>query len=247
MAKVLKDKFRCQGPILTLHDRPADFFQPIEAVKRASSLKKLLPQPEDLSKVVDQRSRLVVSSTSWTPDEDFSILLDAFCIYSTELKTAHRHLPSIVAVITGKGPLKGAYLSQVQKLREEGKLDKIQLYTAWYSIEDYATLLACADLGVSLHTSSSGVDLPMKVVDMFGAGLPAIGWDRFEAWPELVTEGVNGKGFSSAQGLADNLVELFGGDGLALAKLKEGAVQESKRRWDDEWDPIAGKLLGLNT
>ncbi len=80
---------------------------------------------------------------------------------------------------------------------------------------------------------------------MFGAGLPVAGWSEFEAWPELVQEGKNGCGFNSAAGLTNILRELFGGDGKKLEELRQGALKESKRRWDDEWMPIAGALFEL--
>jgi beta-1,4-mannosyltransferase len=85
----------------------------------------------------------------------------------------------------------------------------------------------------------------MKVVDMFGTGLPVAGWSKFEAWPELVTEGVNGRGFGSAEELTRILEQLFTGKGGELARLKQGVLEEGKRRWDDEWMPVAGKLFEL--
>lgn len=245
MARVLRNNFSLQAPIIPLHDRPANHFLPIDRRDRAARLGTVLPIVEALAPVLAGKTRLIVSSTSWTPDEDFSILLEALCIYSEKALTTHPQLPEILAIITGKGPQKAEYQSKIEKLEREGKLEMTRVRTAWLSVQDYATLLACADLGVSLHTSSSGVDLPMKVVDMFGAGLPVVGWDQFEAWPELVTEGVNGKGFSSVQGLVENLIELLGDDGTLLEKLRQGALRESTRRWDNEWDAVAGKLLEL--
>lgn len=117
--------------------------------------------------------------------------------------------------------------------------------TAFLSHADYARLLGAADLGVSLHKSSSGLDLPMKVVDMFGAGLPVVGWSGFEAWGELVEEGVNGRGFTDAKGLEKLLVELMAEDGGSLETLKAGALKEGERRWDQEWDGVVGPALGL--
>jgi beta-1,4-mannosyltransferase len=95
--------------------------------------------------------------------------------------------------------------------------------------------------------SSSGVDLPMKVVDMFGSGLPVVGYSGYESWSELVRERENGRGFRTSEELGRLLVELFGESGqeTQLEILRCGAVKEGKRRWDDEWDEVAGRVLGL--
>ncbi|KAH7064445.1 glycosyl transferases group 1-domain-containing protein [Paraphoma chrysanthemicola] len=243
MTRVLKDDYGVNAQ--ALHDRPAAIFKPIAAKERSKFLSRLPETAQyapDLSPSSKTPWKLIVSSTSWTADEDFSLLLDALSAYSAEA-TSKTYLPNIIAIITGKGPQKEYYLEKIRQLNQEKKLLNVVILTAWLSPADYALLLASADLGVSLHTSSSGVDLPMKVVDMFGAGLPVVGWGNFEAWPELVKEDVNGKGFESSQQLSEQLMSLFGKDESLLTKLKEGAVKESENRWDDEWDRVGAKLF----
>ncbi|KAH7392277.1 beta-1,4-mannosyltransferase-like protein [Phaeosphaeria sp. MPI-PUGE-AT-0046c] len=241
MARVLKDDYGVTAQ--ALHDRPASLFRPISTPECAAFLARL---PETLPYAIDLTSptsttprKLIVSSTSWTADEDFSLLLDALVSYSS-IASSNPKLPRLLAIITGKGPQKAHYLARISSLNKQKKLDKVDILTAWLTPQDYALLLASAHLGISLHTSSSGVDLPMKVVDMFGAGLPVVGWGKFEAWPELVKEDVNGKGFGSAEELAGQLVDLFGDKAELLERLKKGAMEESKYRWEEEWDR-AGK------
>nr|POF13460.1 chitobiosyldiphosphodolichol beta-mannosyltransferase [Quercus suber] len=242
MVRVLQQKWNIEA--LPLHDRPPAHFQPLTPQQRADFLLRL---PQLVERTVDYdpgRHRLVVSSTSWTPDEDFSVLLSALTTYSAAASKNSR-LPKLWAIITGKGPQKAYYMSLIRALQQERKLANVTITTAWLSMEDYALLLGSSDLGISLHTSSSGVDLPMKVVDMFGTGLPVAGWEAFAAWTELVKEGENGRGFGSADKLAEILQDLFGGDERRLDGLRRGALRECERRWEDEWMPVAGQLFKL--
>lgn len=242
MARKLKSDFGVTAK--PLHDRPPAHFQPLSSVQRSEFLARL-PETAPYAEEFETGARkLVVSSTSWTADEDFSILLDALVGYSAMAAT-NTQLPKIMAIITGKGPLRDYYMACRAALNQEDKLLNVLICSAWLSTGDYASLLGAADLGVSLHTSSSGVDLPMKVVDMFGAGLPVIGWGEFEAWPELVREGINGRAFASAAQLQALLVDLFSDGGGGLQRLRQGALQECSRRWNDEWDPVAGQLFHL--
>ncbi|KAI1255501.1 hypothetical protein MGN70_003567 [Eutypa lata] len=264
MARQLKEEpYSIRTPILTLHDRPATIFQPLDSPRDRRAFLSSLPETRDVADdIMAGRMRLLVSSTSWTPDEDFGLLLDALVEYANPT-TAHittstpTPLPPLLAIITGRGPQKASYEARIRNLQDAGKLPNVRIATAWLSIEDYATLLSCADLGVCLHMSSSGVDLPMKVVDMFGAGLPVAAYSKYESFGELVREGVNGRGFETAGELAQIFVRLFGegntgvddDDGSdgddELKVLREGARKEGSLRWDEEWDRVLGRVLGV--
>lgn len=251
MARQLKETpFGITTPVHTLHDRPAEIFQPIFSAQARKKFLLRLPETRgDAQDVVDGAVRLVVSSTSWTKDEDFGMLLDALVAYaapSASRESDHDPPSPILAVITGRGPEQAAYMAKVRELREANRIPGIRILTAWLSNRDYAGLLACADLGISLHKSSSGVDLPMKVVDMFGAGLPVAAYSAFESFGELVKEGVNGCGFETAEQLTEILRRLLGmGGEEELAQLKRGAVKEGGRRWHEEWDRVVAPVLEL--
>jgi len=74
-------------------------------------------------------------------------------------------------------------------------------------------MVAAADLGVCMHMSSSNLDLPMKIVDMFSSKLPCFAYD-YPTIGELVhskdiSEKPNGALFKTSEDLEKLLVEHF--------------------------------------
>lgn len=173
-------------------------------------------------------SAWVVTSTSFTPDEDIFMLLDALEQYKVG--------PRIVCIVTGKGPLKQQFLDDL----ETREFPNAEVHTAWLSYEDYHLLLGVCDLGVSLHKSSSGWDLPMKVVDMFGAGLPVLALN-YPTLSELVKP-ENGITFNNVDTLLQGLEVLQ--DSWKLGELKSGAIKESQNTWTRQWNQKVGPIFG---
>lgn len=272
-----------------LYDQPPEFFRPGSLVEKHELFCRLdkdlhhvgfrdcisselgsLSQSETLFTVQagadiflkPNRPALVVSSTSWTPDEDFGILLEAAVMYDRRVaamldkddSTSEDELwkkmseekqflyPRLLFIITGKGPEKEKYEKKIRRLN----LKRVAFRTMWLSAEDYPLLIGSADLGVCLHTSSSGLDLPMKVVDMFGCGLPVCAVS-YSCITELVRIGKNGLLFSSSSELADELLMLFKGfpdECDTLKSLRDGALEHSSSaRWASEWEEYAKPLI----
>ena len=104
------------------------------------------------------RPALLVSSTSWTPDEDFSILLEALCLYEQRARSRAQEardnlersayaLPKVLVAITGKGPLKESYMRDVERLQRGGVGNGedawrwVRCIDMWLEVEDYPLLL----------------------------------------------------------------------------------------------------------
>lgn len=282
------------------------------------------------------RPALVVSSTSWTPDEDIGILLDAWQEFDRQVSESNTNV-KVVCVLTGKGPLKSHYQARIAQLT----LQHVVIVTLWVRIrivsylfalgcdwltcgsrrpcclvwssclhvpagasqtpltsykttgivilsspvclchfvprytsahkrnnqcrmpflfqlqiepKDYPTYLACADLGVSLHTSTSGRDLPIKILDYFGCEVPVAAYD-FACLHELVQDDVNGRTFTTSSQLAQILWQLLsplakganakrGVGNHDFGDLQRYSLQiQGRALWSESWPKHAKPLI----
>lgn len=249
MGEVIRRRFKMKARrILPLYDRPALDFQPLSFEEKLTVIKAHSQKGDIFEDLVGPNihEKIIITSTSYTPDEDIYMLLDAVKQYD-DIKKKKKNkksstLPNLRVIITGKGPM----LKEIQTYIAEQlspTLSHVRIYTTWLSTDDYPLVLGTADVGVSLHMSSSGVDLPMKAVDMFGCGVPVISV-LYPALPELIKDKVNGLHIKTSTDLANALESLFQNSKL-YDQIKAGAIRESRIKWDHEWNKKVGPLFGI--
>ena len=88
---------------------------------------------------------LIISSTSWTPDEDFNLFLNAILLLNSKLEEIwlqenNQHVVSgmsetqplrALVAITGKGPQRAEFEHKIKNLEDQGKLRLVRIRTVW--------------------------------------------------------------------------------------------------------------------
>lgn len=178
--------------VLTFHDRPSELFQHLNPEQRDDTRRKI-----SASVGIDLSKRLVlVSATSWTVDEDFALLIDALKKYDNSDQSL-----DLAVLISGRGPLRAHY----EALFSAAYLRKSVFRTLWLPYADFPGFVGMADIGISLHTGHEGLDFPMKVLDMFGCGVPVIACD-FQSAREFIVPGQNGLLFKTVDELFNAII-----------------------------------------
>jgi beta-1,4-mannosyltransferase len=224
------------APVAVARDRPAARFAPLAADARATRRERLLA-----SLGLDARAAaIVVSPTSWTRDEDFDLLLEA--VRQSEALVVGRPFPDVLVLLTGRGARRADFEARAATLPQA----RFHVRTAWLEPDDYPAVLAAADLGLCLHRSASGLDLPMKIADMHGAGLPVCALDYGPCLDEMLQHDDTGLRFADAETLAHQWIALLAplpGPAPALDRLRANVAKARGVTWRDGWEAEARDVL----
>jgi beta-1,4-mannosyltransferase len=220
--------------VAVFHDRPAAAFAPLDAGERETVRGRLcdkLGVPGAAGDVA-----LVVSPTSWTADEDFDLLVDALPLCARSVGRP------LLLLLTGDGPRRATFEARIARLTA----GHVHVRIAWLPPADYRRVLGAADLGLCLHRSSSGLDLPMKVSDMIGAGLPVLALDYGPCLRECLPPGDDHVLFHDARGLAaalGRLLEGFPARTPLLDSLRAATRASRGLTWEHGWEDEAWPVL----
>jgi len=186
----------------------------------------LYDRPLTLRAHTSDTSRIIaVCPAGWTADEDIELLLAALQLLRDSELTVY---------ITGEGMKRKELEPELQALRASGLL----VDTGFLPEDDYWSLISRADLGLSLHRSSSGLDLAMKVVDLFSASVPVCALDYGGSISEQIEDGVTGFLFHTAHDLAHLLTRLAAAPDT-LTPMRCAIGDRWTASWHNEWKRVA--------
>lgn len=221
-----------------VYDRPASMFQP-PSPEASQTLWSRLASDGVLPA---SRLPLVVCPTSWTADENFDLLIEALERAERALRPDPPHPPELCVLLSGRGPLRDVFEARLSRRR----FTALWVRTVWVEADDYPTLVGMADLGLCLHQSSSGLDLPMKLADFRGAAVPACALDYAPVLGEALTVGQQGITFRRAGELADVLCSLARGrvpPDSPLGRARAWLAAHPAERWEEHWHATARPVL----
>jgi beta-1,4-mannosyltransferase len=224
-----------------LYDRPTSFFAK-PSLETASELWQRLARDLNLGA---RRLPLVVCPTSWTPDEDFDLLLEALERTDRTLIAERGKDPAtadLAVLLTGRGALR----EEVERRIARRNFARVLVRTVWLEPADYPVLVGMADAGLCLHQSSSGLDLPMKLADFRGAGVPACAFDYAPVLGEVLTPGREGVTFRDPGELTQVLLALARADLSmvpAFAAARTWLTAHPVERWEEQWLRVAAPVL----
>jgi beta-1,4-mannosyltransferase len=235
MRRVLIDDFALTAPIV-LYDRPREILQTLPITKRSAPARNVLAR---IGLTLPDNSALAVCPTSWGADEDMDLLLAGLDLWDSHSNAQPLQL---MVLITGRGPLREAFEQRLTSISWR----RVILRTAFLDPADYRDLLRAAHFGISLHRSSSGVDLPMKIVDFFGARTPACVLDYSSCLAEQIQPGHTALTFRSGAEFAQRIDELLTGfpsHPQLLEQMRKNIEAAFPETWQEAWQRDAAPVF----
>ena len=225
MREILSHDFGLPAPVV-LYDKPRDLPRFLPMSQRSAAASAIF---ERNGLAFPEGAALAVCPTSWTADEDMDLLLQGLQIWDTQAPG-----PQLMVLITGRGPLRELFEARLSDIRSQRVLVK----TAFFDPADYRAVLGAAHFGFSLHRSSSGVDLPMKIMDLFGARTPVCALDYGACLAEQIQPGRTALTFCNGHELAAGIESLIGGfpsDMQLLEEMQQNISASFSETWAQAW------------
>jgi beta-1,4-mannosyltransferase len=180
---------------------------------------------------------LVVCPTSWGADEDFDLLLEA-------LERADRSLTKgpktgrLTVLLTGTGELRGAFEARLSRRKFSNVAVKVA------DVEAHAAIVN-ADVGLCLHQSASGLDLPTVLSDLRAARVPACVYDYAPVLTEVLTNGHEGVRFGEPGELMTLLVSVATRDSSdgPLTRSRAWLASNPPETWEDRWQEAMAPVM----